>query len=66
VSTELLENAEHRASQCRQELRDALLDATALQTLAILPLIERAALLRRDIAALHEAIEDDASEEGAK
>jgi hypothetical protein len=59
MNTELLEKAELRASQCRQELRDALGDGFELANLVILPLIERAALLRRDIAALHAAIDAD-------
>jgi hypothetical protein len=40
-------------------LRLAISSATQLQALALMPLIERAALLVRDIGALHNAINED-------
>jgi len=54
---EHLSKSEHELSFVRGDLRSALRTATAVEALIILPLIERAGTLARDIAALRTARE---------
>lgn len=56
---EALTQAEHAAEFCRNDLRAALRDADATASLLLLPLIERASFLERDIAALRAAHDSD-------
>ena len=60
MKSEYLIAAANDAGFLRQELREALNTATATEALLILPLIERASILRRDIDALVAALNEDA------
>jgi hypothetical protein len=55
-------NAETAAEMCVANLRIALGKATAVESLVIIPLIERAATLARDIHALDDACIADGRE----
>ncbi len=56
MKTENLTKATHDAEFLCGSLRDALTDADAVAALALLPLIERAAGLMRDLGALRAAV----------
>ena len=60
MKSEYLIAAAHDAGFLSQDLRDALKSATATEALILLPLIERAATLRRNIDALVSALNEDA------
>jgi hypothetical protein len=60
--TEAMERARASAVFARNDLRGALVGASAMQSLLLLPLIERAALLARDIKAVIDAHTSDAEE----
>ncbi|MEN6400849.1 MAG: hypothetical protein ABFD94_02795 [Armatimonadia bacterium] len=54
-----LEQAENSAGFAVSDLQQALKRASALEGIMLLSLIERAALLKRDIAAMRAAVEAD-------
>ena len=57
--TENMASSSDSARYCAQYLRDALEVAGAVQGLAMLPLIERAAMLAADIDRLLQAVRED-------
>jgi len=61
VISESLTKAADSAAFVRNDLREALSGASATESLILLPLIERAATLKRDIEALQAARESDAA-----
>jgi len=60
VISESLTKAADSAAFVRNDLREALSGASATESLILLPLIERAATLKRDIEALQAARDSDA------
>ena len=57
----VLERAVVGADMVTTALRDAVVGSTNVEVLLVLPLIERAAILRRDLSALVEAQRADAT-----
>lgn len=58
MNTEQLTQADHSAAFMLSHLQQALTHANPVQALVLLPLIERAATLARDVGALLAAVED--------
>ena len=56
MNADHLGNASIQAHECAESLRKALSDASAVEAIILLPLIERAAILQRDIAAFFYAV----------